>query len=115
MPQLQRLRDDHRPDVLAFELANRTYLSASISDRGDAFFAHFDEQYNELLAKQETGRDAYYLLIDDNGSILGRFNLVDIDNGTAELGYRVPQRVAGRGEATTAVRQICRLAAAEFR
>jgi ribosomal-protein-alanine N-acetyltransferase len=114
MPQLQRLRADHGPEVLAFELANRAYFSASISDRGDAFFEHFDDHYNELLAKQETGRDAYYLLIDENGSILGRFNLVDIDPGTAELGYRVAQRVAGRGEATAAVREICQLAAAEF-
>jgi [ribosomal protein S5]-alanine N-acetyltransferase len=34
MPELQRLHADHAPAVLAFELANRTYFAAFISDRG---------------------------------------------------------------------------------
>jgi ribosomal-protein-alanine N-acetyltransferase len=33
-------------------------------------------------------------------------------DGTAELGYRVAQHVAGRGVATAAVRELCRLAVA---
>ena len=39
MPELKRLRAGHAPAVLAFELANRAYFAASISDRGDDFFA----------------------------------------------------------------------------
>ena len=35
MPELQRLHTDHAPAVLAFELTNRAYFSAFISDRGD--------------------------------------------------------------------------------
>jgi hypothetical protein len=38
VPELQRLHADHAPAVLAFELANRTYFAAFISDRGDEFF-----------------------------------------------------------------------------
>jgi ribosomal-protein-alanine N-acetyltransferase len=54
------------------------------------------------------------LFLDDDGSILGRFNLVDIDDdGTAELGYRIAEQVAGRGVATAGVQQVCRLAASE--
>ena len=34
MPELQRLRADHAPAVLAFELANRAYFATFISDRG---------------------------------------------------------------------------------
>jgi len=35
-------------------------------------------------------------------------------DGTAELGYRVAQHVAGRGVATAAVQELCRLAAARY-
>jgi ribosomal-protein-alanine N-acetyltransferase len=38
---------------------------------------------------------------------------VFVADGVAELGYRVAQHVAGRGVATAAVRDLCRLAAAE--
>jgi [ribosomal protein S5]-alanine N-acetyltransferase len=113
VPNLEALRPDHASAVLAFELANRTYFASFISDRGDAFFDEFSEQYDELLAKRETRRDAYYVLLDDDGSVLGRFNLYDIKDGTAEVGYRVAERVARRGVATAGVRELCRLAASE--
>ena len=112
MPELQRLRADHAPAVLAFELANRAYFAASISDRGDEFFDQFTEQHSALLAEQEAGAGAYYVLVAEDGSVLGRFNLYRFEDGTAELGYRVAQHVAGRGVATATVRDLCQLAAA---
>ena len=112
MPELTRLHADHAAAVLAFELANRAYFAASISDRGDDFFDQFADRYNALLAEQEAGVCAFYVLVAEDGSVLGRFNLVDIEDHTAELGYRVARHVAGRGVATAAVRELCRLAAA---
>ena len=113
MPQLQRLHASHAAAVLAFELANRAYFAASISDRGDEFFDHFTERHSALLAEQEAGIGAFYVLVAEDGSVLGRFNLVDIEDHTAELGFRVAQHVAGRGVATATVRELCRLAAAQ--
>ena len=113
MPELQPLRAGHGEAVLAFELANRGYFAAFISDRGDEFFEQFTEELNALLAEQEAGRCACYVLAGDDGSVVGRFNLYDIKDGTAVLGYRVAQHVAGRGVATAAVRDLCRLAAAQ--
>ena len=113
MPELQPLRAGHAPAVLAFELANRAYFATFISDRGDEFFEQFTEELNALLAEQEAGRCACYVLAGDDGSVVGRFNLYDIKDGTAVLGYRVAQHVAGRGVATAAVRDLCRLAAAQ--
>ena len=112
MPELQRLHAGHAPAVLAFELANRAYFAASISDRGDDFFAQFTDRYNALLAEQEAGMCASYVLVAEDGSVLGRFNLVGIEDHSAELGYRVAQHMAGRGVATATVRELCRLAAA---
>ena len=114
MPELQRLRAGHAPAVLAFERANRAYFATLISDRGDAFFDHFSEQYHALLAQQEAGTCALYVLVGEDGTVLGRFNLYDLKDGTAELGYRVAQHVAGRGVATAAVQELCRLAAARY-
>ena len=110
VPELQRLNAGHAPAVLAFELANRGYFADSISDRGDDFFDQFTDRYNGLLAEQEAGSCAFYVLVAEDGAILGRFNLFRIADHTAELGYRVAQHVAGRGVATGTVRELCRLA-----
>ncbi len=112
MPELKRLLAGHAPAVLAFELANRAYFAASISDRGDDFFDQFTDRYNALLAEQQAGICAFYVLIAEDGSVLGRFNLYDVEDGTARLGYRVAERVAGRGVATATVRELCRMAMA---
>ena len=88
-PELQRLNAGHAPAVLAFELANRGYFAASISDRGDDFFDQFTSRHSALLAEQEAGTGAFYVLVAEDGSVLGRFNLVGFEDGTAELGYRV--------------------------
>jgi ribosomal-protein-alanine N-acetyltransferase len=112
MPELKPLQADDAPAVLDFELANRAYFAASISDRGDDFFDHFTDRYSALLAEQDAGSCAFYVLAAEDGSVLGRFNLYDLEDGTARLGYRVAQHVAGRGVATAAVRELCRLAAA---
>jgi ribosomal-protein-alanine N-acetyltransferase len=69
------------------------------------------EQHSVLLAEQEAGAAAYYVLVAEDGSVLGRFNLYRFADGTAELGYRVAQHAAGRGLATATVRELCRLAA----
>ena len=112
MPELEQLRAGHAPAVLAFELVNRAYFAASVSDRGDEFFDQFPDRYSALLAEQEAGTGAFYVLVAEDGSVLGRFNLYDLKDGAARLGYRVAQQVAGRGVATAAVRELCQLAAA---
>jgi [ribosomal protein S5]-alanine N-acetyltransferase len=114
VPELQRLRADHAPDVLAFELANRAYFATYISDRGDEYFDRFTERHSALLAEQEAGIGAYHVLVAEDGSVLGRFNLIFSGNESAKLGYRVAQHVAGRGVATATVQELCGLAAARY-
>lgn len=111
MPELQQLQAGHAAAVLAFERANRAYFAAFISDRGDAFFDQFAERHSALLAEQDAGAGAFYVLVAEDGSVLGRFNLIFGADGTAEVGYRVARHVAGHGVATATVRELCRLAA----
>jgi ribosomal-protein-alanine N-acetyltransferase len=111
MPDLQRLAAGHAAALLRFEQENRAYFVRSISDRGDAYFADFATRHADLLADQAAGLHHFHLLIDDDGdTVLGRFNLVDVANGTAELGFRVAEHASGRGVATDAVRRVCDLA-----
>lgn len=108
--KLELLEPRHAAAVLAFEKDNRSYFAASISDRGDAFFEEFAERFSVLMADHEAGECAYYVLVAD-GAVVGRFNLYDIEDGTAVLGYRVAKQATGRGLATAAVLELCALAA----
>ncbi len=106
MPDLQLLRLDHAPALLAFERENRAYFAAVIPDRGDEFFTTFDTQHARLLALQANGTDYFHLLVTEDGEVVGRVNLVKVEDGAAELGYRIAQKAAGRGLATAAVRKV---------
>ncbi|MGB2570397.1 GNAT family N-acetyltransferase [Micromonospora citrea] len=114
MPDLQRLAERHAGAVLRFERANRAWFARTVPDRGDDYFTGFDARHAALLAEQATGRCHFHVLVDDDGEVLGRFNLVDVADGSAELGYRVAERAAGRGLATAGVRQVCDLARDEY-
>ncbi|MFD4760422.1 GNAT family N-acetyltransferase [Streptomyces sp. NPDC058439] len=120
MPELQRLHADHAPALLAFEQENRAFFAASVPDRGDDYFAHFAARHAALLAEQAAGACHFHVLVDTDpngdgdGEILGRFNLVDVADGSAELGFRMAEKATHRGLATATVRQICALAATEY-
>lgn len=113
-PELQRLHRDHAPALFAFERANRAYFAASVPDRGDGFFVRFDERLEELLTEQAAGLHHFHVFVGDNGEVLGRVNLVDVADGSAELGFRVAESATGKGTATAAVRRICEVARTEY-
>jgi ribosomal-protein-alanine N-acetyltransferase len=114
MPELQLLRPEHAPALLAFERENRAYFAATVPDRGDDYFARFDELLRARLAEQEAGVCYFHVLVGAGGEVLGRVNLVDVADGGAELGYRIAERATGRGLATRAVRELCGLAANRY-
>ncbi|MFZ3492631.1 GNAT family N-acetyltransferase [Streptomyces sp. 5.8] len=114
MLRLERLRADHEGALLAFERDNRAYFARSVPDRGDAYFAEFAARHRALLEEQDTGACRFHLVVDTAGELIGRVNLVDLADGAADLGYRIGERAAGRGAATAAVREVCRLAATEY-
>jgi ribosomal-protein-alanine N-acetyltransferase len=114
VPVLERLRLDHAAALLAFELENRAYFAASVSDRGDDYFRDFHARLSSLLEDQAAGVIHQHVLVEDDGSIVGRINLFDLAGASATLGYRIAQRAAGKGLATAAVHQICQIAARDY-
>ena len=52
----------------------------------------------------------FFLRVDDDGEVIGRFNLYDVEDGSAKLGYRVALCAVGQGIATAAVRELCEIA-----
>jgi ribosomal-protein-alanine N-acetyltransferase len=112
--ELQRLRPDHEAALFEFEVANRAYFAESINDRGDDFFEHFAERYRAFLAEQDAGAGIFHVFIDEQAAVVGRFNLYNVVDGTADVGYRVAQRVAGRGVATSGVQKLCRIAREDY-
>ncbi len=54
-------------------------------------------RYNALLAEQEAGICVVHVLVGEDGTVLGRFNLVDLEDGTwpsSDTGSRSKSRVA---------------------
>ncbi|MER5947779.1 GNAT family N-acetyltransferase [Streptomyces sp. NPDC001904] len=114
MPELQRLAPEHAAAVLAFERENREFFAAHVPDRGDAYFRDFAERHAALLAEQDAGTMQCHVLTGDDGEILGRFNLYDPADGSAELGFRVAEKATGQGLATAAVRRLFEVAVADY-
>lgn len=112
--RLEQVTAGHLEAVLAFETVNREYFAAAIPDRGEEFFADYPARHAALLRMQDEGTDRFHVLVTGDGAIAGRFNLVDIRDGEAELGYRVGRDFAGRGVATEGVRRVLELAGTEY-
>jgi len=107
---LERLTEGHAAALLSFETENRAYFARSVRDRGDEYFLHFADQHAALLAEQAEGVCHFHVLLDDDGRVVGRFNLFDVIDGVAELGFRVAEASSGRGVAREGVRQVVALA-----
>ncbi|MFJ7341551.1 GNAT family N-acetyltransferase [Streptomyces sp. NPDC101110] len=116
MVTLEPLRAEHAEALLAFERENRAYFARTVPDRGDAFFtaAGFAARLQALLDEQHARVCRFHVVLAEDGELIGRVNLMDLADGSAELGYRVGRRAAGRGVATAAVAQVCRLAVADY-
>ncbi|MZD04841.1 GNAT family N-acetyltransferase [Streptomyces sp. SID5785] len=114
MPELQPLRADHADALLTFEQDNRGYFAASVPDRGDAYFREFAVRHTANLAEQAEGTLRMHVLVTAEGEILGRFNLFDLADGSAELGFRLAAHATGRGLATEAVRRLFTLAREDY-
>ena len=111
--RLASLDDAHAIASLLRE--NRDFLAPWEPLRDESWFTT-DEQRAAIaavLANHEAGTSAPYVVLDDDGSVVGRMTLSGIVRGalqSASLGYWVSEHVNGRGLATAAVRDVVRIA-----
>ena len=94
-------------ELLAFETAERAWFEQHIEARREQFYTpHGVSQHIvECLALNAQGRMSPQL-IRHNGVIIGRANLRDIDQGSAQVGYRLAENACGQGIAQTALNHL---------
>jgi hypothetical protein len=70
-----------------------------VTDRGDEFYETFAEHHRARLDEQAAGVGVFFALVDRDASVVGRFNLYDLENGAA-----TGRRTSGVGSQTRAYR-----------
>ena len=108
--RLELLSEENSIDVYSFEKENREYFEQSLPPRPGNYFdpEGFKEITRELLTEQ-TNRDVYmHLIRDSQGAMIGRINLnvLENDQKTAELGYRIGENYTNLGYASEAVKLV---------
>ncbi|MBT2683408.1 GNAT family protein [Bacillus sp. ISL-37] len=100
---LSLLSLDDAEQLFAFEKENKEFFESFVPPRPDSYFRYEDfcETLEELLEEQDDRRSLFYLIKGENGQIIGRMNLIDIDwvTKSGSIGYRVGQKFSGKGAA----------------
>lgn len=98
---IHRLQEVDAQDLFEFEIENRRFFEEMVPGRGDGYYVWetFIKRHRALLVEQESGLSHFYLIKDEAEKIIGRINLVNIDNTTngAEIGFRVGASAVGKG------------------
>ena len=107
---IEKLHMTDADDLFNFEVENRTFFEEMVPTRGDEYYnlENFKKGLETLLEEQVIGSSRFYLIKDKDSSILGRINLVDIDeaNKIGYLGYRVGEVHTGKGIANKALKLL---------
>lgn len=96
--------------LLAFEIQNRDWFESHIDPRDPAFYSlsGVAQHIEGYLSDFEMGAWHPLIIEDASHHIVGRANLKGIDStsSSAEVGYRIAQRVSGQGLATLALKRL---------
>ena len=107
---LELLSEENSIDVYAFEKENREYFERNLPPRPANYFdpEGFKEITRELLREQENHNIYMHIIRDVQGVMVGRINLSVLENNqkTAELGYRIGENVTNLGYASEAVKLV---------
>ncbi|PIJ99297.1 GNAT family N-acetyltransferase [Lysinibacillus sphaericus] len=107
---IERLQVADAESLYKFELENRKFFEEMVPTRGEEYYNPeiFKKRHEALLEEQAQGGSYFYLIKNEDSSILGRINLVDIDrfHKIGHLGYRVGQEHTGKGIANQALQKL---------
>ncbi|MCL6270654.1 GNAT family N-acetyltransferase [Sansalvadorimonas sp. 2012CJ34-2] len=104
---IKLLSTDDLNHLYDFECRNRDWFERFVSPRSPGYFIFedFKEIIRELLEEQSRGKIHMYVAY-ENSHIVARINLTNIEDGVADLGYRVCQSVVSKGVATESVARV---------
>lgn len=97
-----------------FELQNRIFFEKMVPSRGDEYYEYgtFILRNEALLEEQHQGISYFYLIKNETGDILGRINLVDInEERVGHVGYRIGEEHNGKGFGNRALAMLLEEAA----
>lgn len=110
MISLELMSEENSIDVYTFEKENREYFERNLPPRPANYFdpEGFKEITRELLTEQENHDIYMHIIRDVQGVMVGRSNLSVLENDqkTAELGYRIGENVTNLGYASEAVKLV---------
>ena len=116
---IRTLQADDVEALLAFELENRDWFERHIDSRGSAFYSvqGIRAHIAAYLAGFAAGTWHPFVIEDQQGRIIGRANLKDIDRAgfRAEVGYRIAEQACGQGLATRALEHLIRVAQTQWK
>jgi [ribosomal protein S5]-alanine N-acetyltransferase len=106
--------------LLRFEEENRAFFEATLPPRPTTYFSleSVQQSITASLTERRAGSAYMYVIVDDDGEIVGRVNLSDVVRGPvqgAQLGYRIGEAHQGRGHATRGVAHVLLEAFDEWR
>lgn len=105
--KLKLLQPEDVEALLKFEAENRAFFETMVPSRGDEYYhaTNFLARHEALLEEQSQGRSNFYLIKDNHNLILGRINIVDLneERKVGHLGYRIGKIHTGKGVATQAL------------
>lgn len=105
--KIEKLQLSDASDLFKFETVNRGYFEEMVPSRGNEFYNYdiFIERLGSLLKEQAQGLSSFFLIKNNHGLILGRINIVDIDEfqSLGYIGYRVGKDHIGKGIAQKAL------------
>lgn len=99
-------------DILfKFEVKNRIYFNTIGLSRNADYYNQglFQGILEKLVANQKKDIHYMYLVLNEQGKVVGRVNLTDVIREPlckAELGYRIDQEYQGNGYATKAIKLV---------
>jgi [ribosomal protein S5]-alanine N-acetyltransferase len=119
VPACRLITPDDAPILAELLRVNRDFLAPWEPIREEAHFTDVGQRVSiqAALAEHAHGRSLPCVIVDGAGAVVGRVNLNNIVRGafqSASLGYWLASVSGGRGLATTAVRDISRLAFSEL-
>jgi ribosomal-protein-alanine N-acetyltransferase len=115
---VRELKSSDVEALLAFEVRNREWFESHIDARDPCFYSELGvaEHIENYLSDFAVGAWHPLVIEDSYGEIVGRANLksIDLTTKSAQVGYRIDQRVCGQGLATQALKRLIQEAQARW-